>query len=73
MLEQGVKLNELGPLVDDPPPRDSVMSSGSSRASLHTKLINIDRRVLFIGSMNLDPRSAFENTEIGLVIEIVPF
>jgi len=55
MLEQGVELNELRSLVDDPRPRQSAVSSGSSRASLHTKLINIDRRVLFLGSMNLEP------------------
>lgn len=29
----------------------------------------LDRREVFIGSLNLDPRSFYENTEIGLVIE----
>ena len=29
----------------------------------------IDRQRLFIGSMNLDPRSAWSNTESGLLIE----
>jgi len=28
-----------------------------------------DRRALFVGSMNLDPRSVFTNTEIGVVVE----
>jgi putative cardiolipin synthase len=69
MLEQGVELNELRPLVEGPRPYLSAASFGSSRASLHTKLINIDRQMLFVGSMNLDPRSAFENSEIGLVID----
>src|SRR5262249_7626866 len=69
MLQQDVELNELRTLVDTPRPRRLAASFGSSRANLHTKLIVIDRRTLFVGSMNLDPRSAFENTEIGLVIE----
>jgi putative cardiolipin synthase len=29
----------------------------------------LDREKVFIGSLNLDPRSFYENTEIGLVIE----
>ncbi len=29
----------------------------------------VDRKTLFVGSMNLDPRSANINTEMGLVIE----
>jgi putative cardiolipin synthase len=43
--------------------------SGSSRASLHAKAMLFDRRALFVGSMNLDPRSVFTNTEIGVVVE----
>ena len=29
----------------------------------------IDRNLVFIGSMNLDPRSASKNTELGVIIE----
>jgi len=29
----------------------------------------IDRRWVFVGSMNLDPRSAFLNTEMGVLVE----
>ncbi|GAL37660.1 cardiolipin synthetase [Vibrio maritimus] len=43
--------------------------TGSSRSSLHTKAMVIDRRKVFVGSMNLDPRSAHLNTEMGVVIE----
>ncbi len=32
-------------------------------------MLVIDGRLLFIGSMNLDPRSAHLNTEVGLVID----
>ena len=39
------------------------------RSTLHTKLIVIDRRYVFIGSLNLDPRSVVINTEIGIMID----
>ncbi len=42
---------------------------GSTRASLHTKAMVVDRRSVFIGSLNIDPRSILRNTEDGLVIE----
>ena len=41
--------------------------SGSSGASLHTKSFVLDRKMLFIGSFNFDPRSYGQNTEIGLI------
>ena len=37
--------------------------------TLHTKGILIDRRKVFVGSLNLDPRSIDINTEMGLLIE----
>ena len=37
--------------------------------TLHTKAILIDQRYLFIGSLNLDPRSIQINAEMGLVID----
>ena len=42
---------------------------GSSGASLHAKAIVVDRSVVVIGSLNLDPRSRLHNTEVALVIE----
>jgi putative cardiolipin synthase len=36
---------------------------------LHAKFIVIDRRTLFVGSLNLDPRSIYINTELGLLID----
>jgi putative cardiolipin synthase len=44
-------------------------SGGSSSASLHAKTFSADRRRAFVGSFNLDPRSASLNTEMGLVID----
>ncbi len=37
--------------------------------TLHTKGILIDRRQIFVGSLNLDPRSIDINTEMGLLID----
>jgi cardiolipin synthase C len=42
---------------------------GASLGRLHAKLAVVDRKTLFVGSMNLDPRSAAINTELGAVIE----
>ena len=42
---------------------------GSSTGRLHAKLGFIDRQTVLVGSMNLDPRSASINTEIGVRIE----
>ncbi|WP_429269429.1 phospholipase D family protein [Paraburkholderia sp. EB58] len=65
LLQNGVELYEFKP--DQSGPRLSVAGSGS-HASLHAKTYVIDRKILVIGSMNLDPRSANLNTELALVI-----
>lgn len=39
-----------------------------SRSSLHTKLMAVDHEQVFIGSFNFDPRSAYLNTEIGVLL-----
>lgn len=36
---------------------------------LHSKALVVDREVSYIGSMNLDPRSAALNTEMGVIIK----
>ncbi|MFO1069225.1 MAG: phospholipase D family protein [Geminicoccaceae bacterium] len=68
LLEAGVELFELradaalkAELVDAPP--DSAAFIG-----LHSKAVVIDRNRVFVGSMNLDPRSRRLNTEMGTVI-----
>jgi putative cardiolipin synthase len=40
-------------------------------ATLHTKVVIFDRETLFVGSLNLDPRSIDINTEMGLFINSV--
>jgi putative cardiolipin synthase len=42
---------------------------GKSKAGLHTKAAVFDRRAVFIGSFNLDPRSAFVNTELAIMVD----
>jgi len=42
---------------------------GSSGSSLHTKAFVVDDRRGFVGSFNLDPRSAYLNTEMGAVFD----
>jgi putative cardiolipin synthase len=64
----GTKLYELRAdadiqsIVDVPP-------VAAKFVGLHTKASVSDGRLVFIGSMNLDPRSAAINTEMGAVIE----
>ena len=43
-------------------------SVGGSRASLHSKVVVMDERLLVIGSMNLDLRSKLQNSEIAVVV-----
>ncbi len=66
LLEAGVQLWELKPLTDV---RSESSFFGSSGASLHTKALAVDGRTLFVGSYNLDPRSAWLNCEQGVLVE----
>jgi putative cardiolipin synthase len=65
LLEAGVELYELR--------TDSEVIKktwkGDSEAGLHTKAMVFDDESLFIGSFNLDPRSAYINTEAGIFVE----
>lgn len=44
-------------------------ADGPEQFTLHTKLILIDHRYLFVGSLNMDPRSIDINAEMGLLID----
>ncbi|MFK4445656.1 putative cardiolipin synthase [Caballeronia udeis] len=69
MLKAGVELYEFKPVQAEGEGRPRTGLFGSqSRVSLHAKAYMIDRSILVIGSMNLDPRSASLNTELALVI-----
>lgn len=49
-----------------------VSMKGLSRSSLHAKLMALDEKQVFIGSFNFDPRSAYLNTEIGVLLNSPP-
>jgi putative cardiolipin synthase len=68
MLRTGVELYELRPDAGKNRQEWSLVGMRSI-AALHTKAIVIDRRSTFVGSFNLDPRSANINTEIGLIVD----
>ncbi len=67
MLEAGIHIRELSPSLVAK--RAKLGEFHESLGALHAKIAVVDRRRLFIGSMNLDERSAFENTEMGLIID----
>lgn len=65
LLETGIELWELKPLF-----KQQMRASlfGSSGASLHSKALIADAEQVFVGSYNLDPRSANLNTEQGVLV-----
>lgn len=67
MLGMGIRIYELSAarLARDAQLR---LAFGSSRGRLHAKMAFVDREIVLVGSMNLDPRSAFINTEIGVAV-----
>lgn len=84
LLRMGAELYELRANPEPRPGEDELRhslnqgsgSSGSSGGSggsashgaLHAKLLVLDRQAVFIGSFNLDPRSARFDTQDGIVI-----
>jgi putative cardiolipin synthase len=68
LINAGVELYELRSdaairsIVEVPPVRGAF-------TGLHTKAAVIDGRYSFVGSMNLDPRSANINTEMGIIVD----
>jgi cardiolipin synthase C len=68
LLQNGLELYELKPDLDSQRKFWSLLAD-TSIATLHTKVLVADRKYIFIGSYNLDPRSDLLNTEVGLLIE----
>jgi putative cardiolipin synthase len=73
LLKAGIELYESRPdaevartLADTPPAHADFMG-------LHVKAIVVDRKRVFVGSMNLDPRSEELNSEMGVVIDSESF
>lgn len=69
LLRMGIELYELNKKLALAPRKRNKGSGGSTEATLHAKTFVLDRKKVFIGSLNLDPRSFYENTENGLVLE----
>ncbi|MDX1515443.1 MAG: phospholipase D family protein [Woeseiaceae bacterium] len=64
LLQSGVELYELRP-------RAEAADTGEApriHITLHSKVAVVDRSELFIGSFNLDPRSLYINTEMGMAV-----
>lgn len=68
LLKNGVGLYEMNKKLTSAQRKAKKGEGGSSKASLHAKTFVLDRKKVFIGSLNLDPRSFYENSEIGLVL-----
>jgi cardiolipin synthase C len=66
LLKMGVELREVRPKLGQK--RMRFHAFRSSNASLHAKTFVIDQKTVFIGSLNMDKRSARFNSELGLVI-----
>jgi len=66
LLEAGISLFELRPIPGKPMKNTPGTSSGES---LHAKSMIVDERMVFVGSMNLDPRSRKLNTEMGVIVD----
>ena len=60
LLRRGVELYELRPRLD--------AADAATTLTLHSKVAVVDRERLFVGSFNLDPRSLYLNTEMGMTV-----
>ena len=80
LLAGGVEIHELRPAPGGAAGSGSGSGGGSTSggssgskssggASLHAKAFVVDGEVVFVGSYNMDPRSALLNTEMGVVVE----
>ena len=66
ILDTGVELFEARANAVD---AASAGNSDAEALTLHTKAMLIDRERLFVGSLNLDPRSREINSEMGMLID----
>jgi putative cardiolipin synthase len=73
LLAAGIQVFELKPDAHALAPRARLpwrfRMGTASAASLHGKTFVVDGRHVFVGSFNLDPRSAQLNTEMGLTVD----
>jgi cardiolipin synthase C len=71
LLEMGVELYELKPTAMSRRLDRRWLRRHATRpqTSLHAKAFIFDRRTVFVGSMNLDNRAHYLNTELGLIMD----
>jgi len=67
LLRAGVELYEINSTMGEEDREKREKSKAGSKISLHAKSFVLDRAKVFIGSLNFDPRSVTENTEIGIM------
>ena len=69
LLRAGVKIYELKSTASEEKRENKLWKARSqSSTSLHAKAFAVDDYQVFIGSYNVDPRSANINTEMGVII-----
>ena len=66
LLRSGVQIYEVRPDADVR--GTEIVAASGAKTTLHTKAFLVDRKEVFIGSFNFDPRSANLNTESGVLI-----
>lgn len=67
LLAAGVVIYEISPSLSVK--RRKLGVFGHRTGALHMKNAILDHKEVFLGSMNLDPRSAKLNTELGIIIQ----
>lgn len=67
LLKAGVLLYELDEDIKEKAGKRFTWLPGVSKSSLHAKTMVLDRKAMFVGSMNLDQMSLHINNEIGVL------
>ncbi|QEW21040.1 Putative cardiolipin synthase YbhO [Marinibacterium anthonyi] len=69
LVDSGVELLELRSMREEHANRTLPQLLAGSASGLHAKVFGFDAARVFIGSYNLDPRSARLNTEMGVLVD----
>ena len=69
LLRDGVDLHEVKRIPEPETAFESdTLFTDRTAATLHATFFVIDKKITYIGSLNMDARSVYENTEMGIVI-----
>ena len=69
MLRAGIELYEMDKKMTRAERKEKKAAGSTGKASLHAKTFIVDRKAMFVTSFNFDPRSIYENTEIGVLFK----